>query len=637
MCGIAGFIDLSRATEAAESTLREMLARIAHRGPDDSGTWLHDGVAIGHLRLAIVDTSPSGHQPMLSTSGRYVLAFNGEIYNHASLRNELVARGAVFKGHSDTEVLLALIEEQGLAAALTRCVGMFAIALWDRQQRRLALARDRFGEKPIYYTRQHNSFLFASELKALAAHPSFERRLNLHAVAQLMRFGYIAAPHSIYENVHKLEPAAILQLDIDAASAAPTFHHYWRAEDAFAQGLAKPFEGSFEDAVGALDTLLRNAVKGQMQADVPLGAMLSGGIDSSTIVALMQAQSATPIRTYCIGFDSPASDEAPHARAVAQHLQTLHTELYVSSAHARAVIPQLPTLYDEPLGDSSQIPTFLLAGLVRRDLTVALSGDGGDEVFGGYPKYLVGRRYAGLPGRHAFAALLAAVPWRAAQALSAPLPRPIASRLVAQRLRLRHALLSARGPTDIAEVLARVSQDDLDIVPGARRLETVFSAPAPLAQGRQPDYVRAAMLLDQRAYLPGDILAKVDRATMANSLESRAPLLDHRVAELAASLPTEYLVGAGQSKRVLRELLYRYVPRALVERPKQGFSAPLADWLRSDLHDWAADLIHGSKGSPSLNRPFCARLLAEHRAAQADHSGVLWCVLSFLAWADAWL
>jgi len=639
MCGIAGFLQTRLAVQptvdAVAPTLQAMLDRIAHRGPDDCGTWVHDGLALGHLRLAIVDTSPSGHQPMLSAGGRYVLAYNGEIYNHAALRKELIARGASFRGHSDTEVLLALISELGLPAALDRCVGMFAIALWDRDERRLSLARDRFGEKPLYYGWQRDSFLFGSELKALAAHPSFERRLDHDALAQLLRYGYVAAPHSIYEGVHKVEPGTILTLDAANGARRHDVQRFWQPQAAFARGLAQPFRGDFEEATDALEERLREAVKGQMQADVPLGAMLSGGIDSSVVVALMQAQSTQPVRTYCIGFDTPALDEAPHARAVARHLGTTHAELYVSSAHARAVIPRLPAMYDEPLGDSSQIPTFLLAGLVRRDVTVALSGDGGDEVFGGYPKYLLGRRFAQQPARRALGALLGALPWRAAEALGTRLGGRLAARLRVERLQLRHALLAARGPRDIAEVLARVSPDELRLVPGARRLDSVFShAPAGL-DGLDP--VRLAMLLDQCSYLPGDILAKVDRATMAMSLESRAPLLNHRVAEFAASLPTDHLVGGGLSKRILRAVLYRHVPRELVERPKQGFSAPLADWLRGDLHGWAADLIHDSKGSAALDRAACIALLERHRSGKADHAGVLWNVLSFLEWAQAWL
>lgn len=638
MCGIAGFIAPGTAPSQARPLLEAMLRRIAHRGPDDAGSWFEGGVAIGHLRLAIVDLSPSGHQPMHSASDRYVLAFNGEIYNHAELRRELAARGVTFRGHSDTEVLLALIEQRGLVAALESCVGMFAIVLWDRERREIHLARDRFGEKPLYYALQDGRLYFGSELKALAAHPSFERVLDLDAVAQLMRFGYIAAPHSIYRGARKLEPGTVMSIALGADGATlgpPTIVSYWSAQAVSARGAQAPFQGTFDDAVAALELTLGQAVAGQMQADVPLGAMLSGGIDSSVVAALMQARSAVPIRTYCIGFDA-GFDEAPHARAVARHLNTHHTELYVSSDDARAIIPRLATLYDEPLGDSSQIPTSLLAQMVRRDVTVALSGDGGDEIFGGYPKYVFGQRYARMRGRRTLASVLGALRHVCGDRLDAwvrPLSASFASRLSAPRMQMRHALLSAGGDDGLAEVLARVHGDELALVPGAQRLATPFGSPA---TGRA-DYVRRAMLLDQLTYLPGDILTKVDRATMAASLESRAPLLDHRVAELAATLPTSYLIEAGQGKRVLRELAFRHVPRELLDRPKQGFSAPVAEWLRTDLHAWAADLISSSKGSGVLSREIGMQLLEAHRRALADHSGILWCMLSFLAWAEEWL
>lgn len=611
MCGIAGFIDPLADEAKSAAFLERMLNRIAHRGPDDSGAWIEGDVAIGHRRLSIIDMSPFGHQPMVSDDKRYVIAFNGEIYNHQQLRKELKAAGRRFRGHSDTEVLLALIQECGLESAVKRCIGMFAIVLWDRRERTLQFARDRFGEKPLYYGWYGGALLFGSELKALTEHKNFVREVDPESVALLLRFGYIPSPYSVYRHTRKLRPGTILTLrlpqerdePLTAEKCAPVESTYWSHQETILHGLEKPFSGSFDQAVEELEYLLRDAVRLQMQADVPLGAFLSGGIDSSTIVAFMQQLSSQRVRTYSIGFDVPSHDEAECATRVAQYLGTDHVVSYVRSADVLNVIPQLPLMYDEPLGDSSQIPTYLVARLARRDVTVSLSGDGGDEIFCGYHKYRLGERFARLKGRQLLAVLVGALPWSTIQSIASRLSRRLGRKLTVAHFRTLSRLLAGKRFQDIAAVVAEIGKDLEMLMPTRTTRTTAFDLERPGAL--EASYHRLAMLLDRESYLPDDILTKVDRATMAVSLESRAPLLDHRIAEFSARLPMSFLVDGGETKRVLRHVLYRKVPRALVDRPKRGFELPLTEWLKVELRPWATELLASRTCEDLLNLDYC--------------------------------
>jgi asparagine synthase (glutamine-hydrolysing) len=643
MCGIAGFIDGRMSASDGRGCLDRMLASIAHRGPDDSGAWLDAQVAIGHRRLSIVDLSPQGHQPMLSASERFVLAFNGEIYNHRSLRKDLEKRGHAFRGRSDTEVLLVLVEEDGLEAALRQCVGMFAIVLWDQRERTLQLARDRFGEKPLYYGWHSGAFVFGSELKALAAYPGFQRSVDCDSLLSLLKFGYIPSPHTIYRATSKVCPGAILTLHLPMEqSGALTAEdcgllesRYWSHEQVLTEGLASPFTGTFAQAADELEALLTDAVGLQMQADVPLGAFLSGGVDSSTIVALMQRLSSRPVRTYSIGFEIDSHNEAEHAKKVAGHLGTAHSELYVSSADVLNVVPHLPAMYDEPLGDSSQIPTYLVAKLARSEVTVSLSGDGGDELFCGYHKYAFGQRFADLPARKALAATLGFVPWQIIERAASCFPSRQAKRVNTTNLRSLQRILSGRRPQDIAAVAAEIGREAERLVPNGRPRETVFTASRP--EVLEAQYQPLAMLLDREAYLPDDVLTKVDRATMAVSLESRAPLLDHRLAEFSARLPQSYLVQGTETKRLLRAVLYRLIPRPLVDRPKRGFELPIAGWLRTELRPWALGLLASRKCDALLDLRYGRALFDLHLRGQRDIALPFWALLGFLAWAEQWL
>lgn len=649
MCGIAGIWSRGAGVDACVAIASAMATAIRHRGPDDQGVWSDEvgGPVLAHRRLAIVDLSPAGRQPMESPSGRYVVVFNGEIYNHQAIRRELAAgsaRGPRFRGTSDTEVLLAAVDRWGLVEALRRCVGMFALALWDRSRRELSLARDRLGEKPLYYGWVGPTFLFGSELRVLTAHPAFRATVDRDALALLLRHNAVPAPYCIYEGVRKLLPATVLTLGSpDARASAPV--HFWSARQAAERGTADPFTGSADEAADELENRLREAVSLQMVADVPLGAFLSGGIDSSTVVALMQAQAARPVRTFSIGSDNPAFDEAHHARAVARHLGTDHTELYVTARDALEVIPQLPSIYDEPFADSSQIPTYLVAHLARRDVTVALSGDGGDELFAGYNRHVVGERVWRAVGRipHSLRAT-------GARALKAP-PAWVWDRLITMAQPLLPKGWSSGSPgykvQKFAEAAAAVSAEDMYL-----RLASHWDDPAAVVVGsREPPTaitdpkrwaslsgITARMLyLDLVTYLPDDILTKVDRASMAVGLEARVPLLDHRVVEWAWRLPLGLKIRDGQSKWLLRQVLYRHVPRALIERPKSGFGVPLGAWLRGPLRAWAEELLSERRLSSEgffHPRPVRARW-ADHVAGKRDWGYHLWDVLMFQAWLEA--
>ena len=650
MCGLAGILGPPGA--AGDDTLRATALRMAdtlrHRGPDDGGAWSDAaaGVALGFRRLAIVDLSPEGRQPMASASGRYVLAFNGEIYNHRELRRELEAAGSgPFRGHSDTEVMLSAFGHWGLAGAVGRFVGMFAFALWDRDERALHLGRDRMGEKPLFYGRAGSAFLFGSELKALRAHPDFRAGVDRDALALYLRLGYVPAPYSIYQGIRKLPPGTTLTIAAGAGDE-PGPVPYWSARRAAEAGAARPFEGTEADAADELERLLRDAVGRQMVADVPLGAFLSGGIDSSTVVALMQSQSPRPVRTFTIGFHEAGYDEAGHARAMARHLGTDHTELYVAPAEARAVIPDLPTLFDEPLADSSAIPTSLVSRLARRDVTVSLSGDGGDELFAGYDWYPRVARLWGRVGavprpirRAAAGALgcLSARAWDRPLGLLRPiLPGDLARRATGDRVHALAELIGRpRGPEDV-HALARSLWPGTRIVPGAVEPTTALTDRSAWAD-LGGDAASRASYLDQVTYLPDDILAKVDRASMGASLESRAPFLDHRIVEFAWRVPMAWKVREGRGKWLLRQVLTRHVPPALVERPKMGFSVPIGAWLRGPLRDWAEGLLAEDRlrADGLLDPVPIRRRWREHLDGRRDWQDHLWAILMYRSWAES--
>lgn len=643
MCGLTGFLQFPALDEDALAQVQAMAARLHHRGPDDGGAWIdaEAGIALGHRRLSIVDLSPAGHQPMHSASGRWVLAFNGEIYNHLELRRELEAHGAAptWRGHSDTETLLAAIEAWGVDATLKRCIGMFALAAWDRSERALWLARDRIGEKPLYYGWQGDAFLFGSELKALRAHPAFAAEVDRGALALLLRHNYVPGPHSIYRGIAKLPPGTWLRLDARQRDARPVA--YWSLAEVAERGMAEPFSGSEDEAVDVLERLLGDAVAGQRVADVPLGALLSGGIDSTLITALMQAGSPRPVRTFTIGFEEGAYDEATHARAVAAHLGTEHTELRLTGADALALVPRLPAMYDEPFADSSQLPTHLVMQLARRHVAVALSGDAGDEFFGGYNRYFLGPAawkkigWMPLPLRRLLGAGMTALPPATLDTLAAPL---------AQRLGIAQ-------PGDKAHKLGRRlrvvrDMDDLFVSlvnewPDASRMVIGSRIPPNLLDARQDwprlsDPVARMMALDALTYLPDDILVKVDRAAMAVSLETRAPFLDRQVMEFAWSLPMSMKLRDGRGKWILRQLLDRHVPRTLVERPKMGFGIPLDDWLRGPLRDWAEALLDESRlrregflDPAPIRAAWCL-----HLERKASFGYRLWSVLMFQTWLE---
>ncbi len=637
MCGLAGILQSQARLQEAELTALAgaMGDALAHRGPDDRGVWVDAaaGVALAHRRLSILDLSPLGHQPMRSSDGRYWLAYNGEIYNFAALRAELEPLGHRFGGHSDTEVLLAAVVQWGLEATLRRCNGMFAIALWDRREQRLSLARDRVGKKPLYYGWAGDALVFGSELKALWRHPAFDNGIDRDALTLLLRLDYIPAPHCIHERAFKLMPGRVLHLDAAAVAAGAAAHRpaqaqvaYWDARERMAACLAAPFAGSEAEAADALDGQLRQAVALRMVADVPVGVFLSGGTDSALVASLMQAQSAAPVHSFSIGFEDSDHDEAPLAREVATHLGCDHTELYVSGADALAVVPELPAMFDEPFADASQVPTALVARLARRGVTVALSGDGGDELFFGYTRYQRALRN-----------------WHALQRVPAPLRRWLGRRAHAQGEASRAgglaALLAEAGATGIGDVYRnRISRwrDPAAVVRGAHEPATFYSLPDPL-QGRG-GAADAMMLADFTTYLADDLLCKVDRTSMAASLEARAPLLDWQVAEFAWSLPLHMKLRDGITKYLPKQVLRRYLPDAMVFRGKRGFGAPVTQWLRGDLRDWAGDLLDPRRLRQDGVFEEAAVSALWQRLGQGERKWHthLWNVLMFQAWQAHW-
>jgi asparagine synthase (glutamine-hydrolysing) len=636
MCGITGFLDISVRREGSGElipTVRRMAEAICHRGPDDQGVWADSeaGLALGFRRLAILDLSPTGHQPMLSADERYVMVFNGEVYNYAELRRNLEALGHPFRGTSDTEVMLAAIVQWGLEAAVRNFNGMFAIALWDRQKQVLHLIRDRLGVKPLYYGWCKGVFLFGSELKALRAHPAFDAEIDRDSLSVFLRHSYVPAPHSIYRDIHKLPPGTIFSLPLSSGRQDGTFTTYWSVREAVEQGKKGPFQGTPEEAVSQLDSLLRESVRLRMIADVPLGAFLSGGIDSSAIVALMQTQSRLPVKTFTIGFYDNGYNEAEYAKAIAVHLGTEHTELYITPEAALAVIPRLPTLYDEPFSDPSQIPTFLVSQLARQHVTVSLSGDGGDELFGGYTRYsradLVWSLIGGIPSpmRGAASRLFSRV------SLGRNQPFEVNNKLYS----LAEMLKSGQSDGIYLRAMSHFAPPDAVVINGREPL-TLQRTPEswPLI----PEFIQRMMYLDMVTYLPDDILVKLDRASMGVSLEGRVPLLDdHRVAEFAWRLPLDLKIRGRVQKWILRQVLYRYVPKEMVERPKMGFGVPISSWLRGPLREWAESLLNENRLRQEgyFNPSPIREKWTEHISRKYNWQYYLWDVLMFQAWLEA--
>jgi asparagine synthase (glutamine-hydrolysing) len=651
MCGLTGFWQLGGfADPEAQSLVRQMAGTLTHRGPDDAGEWVDGrvGVALGHRRLAILDPSPAGRQPMVSANGRYVIVYNGEVYNFAELRTELEQAGVTFRGHSDTEVLLEAINQWGLKRALRRVNGMFAFALWDRAERTLSLARDRFGEKPLYYGWVGQTFVFASELKAIRAYPAFKAEVNRAALALFLRLGYIPAPYSIFQGLNKLLPGTVLTVREADRGCERAPIPYWSLEEVIAQGLHDPFRGREVEAVAMLDGLLRAAIQLRMVADVPVGAFLSGGIDSSTVVALMQAQSERPVKTFTIGFQEADYDEATHARAIARYLGTDHTELSVTPAQAQAVILRLPTLYDEPFADASQIPTYLVAQVARTQVTVSLSGDGGDELFGGYNGYCwIPRIWKGvatlpLPLRRAFAFLLtrpSPKAWNLVFKSAKPfLPKRYAVPLAGDKVHKLADLLLLDSPESMYDLLVSLWKLQAeDVLRSATCAETILDQPLSWPPLRSPE--ERMMYLDQKTYLPDDVLVKVDRAAMGVSLESRMPFLDPALVAFAWRLPLAMKIRHGQGKWLLRQVLKQYLPSSLIDRPKMGFGIPLDTWLRGPLRDWGEALLDKRRlalGGLFDPQPIRAKW-AEHLSGRRNWQSALWCVLMFEAWRESQL
>lgn len=652
MCGIAGILNLNRqkSQERLEKEIGYMTDSLVHRGPDDQGCWADAemGIALGHRRLSIIDLSPRGRQPMRSASGRYTIVYNGEIYNYLELKQELALRGYSFVSDSDTEVILAALEAWGIEGTLKsdKLTGMFAFAVWDNLKKKLIIARDRIGEKPLYYGVINGSFYLTSELKALTNIPDLRLEIDRHALSLYLQYNYIPCPYSIYRDICKLEPGCFLVIDsFSNGHVISDPIPYWSAIESAMKGINNRYKGSEAEAIEILDYLLKDAIKKQMVSDVPLGAFLSGGIDSSTIVALMQAQSDRPIRTFTIGFNEDSYNEAPHALEVARHLGTDHTELYINPEQALGVIPLLSGIYDEPFADASQIPTFLVADLTRKHVAVTLSGDAGDELFGGYNRYFWGRsiwnKVGWLPGslRHMGGGALKAISplmWdRIFNSLRFMLPAKYKQNLPGDKIHKLANILAVDSPDEMYNKLVSCWKKDDEIVMPYnedrvmtdKRIDNIIQ-----------DFTERMMYKDMVTYLPDDILVKVERACMAVSLEARVPFLDHRIIEFAHSLPLNLKIRDGQGKWILRQVLYKYVPKQLIERPKMGFGVPIDQWLRGPLREWAETLLDERRLKEECffnPQPIRAKW-EEHLLGKRNWQYHIWSILMFQAWYDKW-
>jgi asparagine synthase (glutamine-hydrolysing) len=643
MCGLVGYFggNANISEQSGEVLLESMADQITRRGPDDAGYWYspEQKIGLGHRRLSIVDLSPAGHQPMSSASGRYIIAFNGEIYNHPQLRKDLSVHARAWRGHSDTETLLAGFDHWGIQKTIELAVGMFAFAVWDRQEHILTLGRDRIGEKPLYYGRHGKTFLFGSEMKALKQHPAFRSEINRDAVSLLLRHNYIPAPYSIYQGISKLEPGCLLS--VSALHPEPMVWSYWSVSEIAKRGVKNTFTGSPKEAVDIIEQLASDAIRQQMMADVPLGAFLSGGVDSSTVVALMQAQSSRPVKTFTIGFHEEGYNEAEHAKVIAKHLGTDHTELYVTSDEAISVIPDLPKLYCEPFSDSSQIPTYLVSRLAKQHVTVSLSGDAGDELFCGYNRYQMTnklwRKLAILPTplRIAAAKGITSFSPQSWDQLAKCVPGLARFNNIGDKLHKGAGVMASRSVDELYLGLVSHHRSPSTLVIGSQEPATLLSGNIPDLVGL--DDVQRMMALDLMTYLPDDILVKVDRAAMGVSLETRVPFLDHRLVEFAWSLPQAIKLREGQSKWPLRQLLYRHVPRELIDRPKMGFGVPLHKWLRGPLKDWAEALLDQNRlVQEGIFEPLPIRILwLEHLSGKRNWAYLLWDILMFQAWFEA--
>lgn len=640
MCGIAGFWSLPGDQREMLVLAREMTDTLQHRGPDDEGQWADasSGIALGQRRLSILDLSPMGHQPMCSEGGRYWIVFNGEVYNYSEMRKELP--GVAWRGHSDTEVMLAAIERWGLERAVQRFVGMFAFALWDSRERLLHLVRDRIGIKPLYYSFVSDAVLFGSELKALRCHPEFIGEIDRDSLALFLRHNYVPQPYSIYRDTHKLTPGTILTLrsplDRDSQSRP-----YWCMREVAEAGQADPFTGTPAEAIEQLKSLLTESVRLRMIADVPVGAFLSGGIDSTTVVALMQAQTAQPVKTFSIGFLNPEYDEAPYAAQIARHLGTDHTELYARPEEVLELIPSLPYYYDEPFSDSSQIPMMLVSLLARKQVTVSMSGDGGDELFAGYPRYMLGQTLAQLLkipedvrrfGARVIGQGVALWPERWLPSTTTSGSRPLRDLLSRRRLdKLRLALQCETVEQLYLPVMSHAAAPTEVVLASREPLTTLTDRSRWLPSNSS---VHQMMYLDLLTYLPDDILTKVDRASMSVALEARVPLLDHRVVEFSWRLPLSLKLRHGVSKWILKQIAYSFVPQKLLQQRKHGFAVPLGAWLRGPLRDWAEDLIDETdvRNQGFLNAPMIRSLWKNHLDGTAHNPAALWDVISFQSW-----
>lgn len=643
MCGIAGFLDLKRRFNERKATeiVRIMADRVTHRGPDAAGAWVDEsaGIALGHRRLSIIDLTEAGAQPMVSVSGSSVLCYNGEVYNSGELRPELEARGIKFRGHSDTEIILEAFEAWGVLATAKRLIGMFALAWWDGRARTLWLLRDRIGKKPLYFGRFDDTVLFGSQLKVLTAHPAWHGAINRDALVSYMRFGYYSSGHSVFQGVRQLQPGTAIAFSDGASGAEPIEHTYWDPYEI----AARPRVGrNIHESTDELEYLLSDAVRQRMVADVPLGAFLSGGIDSSTVVALMQKQSSRPVKTFSIGFGEEQYNEAPYAKAMAEHLHTDHNEIYVAPKAALELIPRLTEWFDEPFADASQIPTLIVAELARRHVTVSLSGDGGDELFHGYPWYRFGAALSGaasalpLGARRGIAALLGMPGPAAWDSLARLAPDAIRPERLGDRA---HKLATWMTLPDrdllFREIRSLWSEPEALVVGGVELANPIWAGGAKMAV---PDFKERMPFIDLVTYLPDDILTKVDRATMAVSLEARCPILDHRVVEFALTLPREQKMMGARTKVILKDVLARHVPRALFERPKQGFESPIGIWLRGPLREWGESLLDpvAMRVDGVLNPAPIWQKWKEHQSGRRNWQRALWNVLMFQEWKRHW-